>query len=78
MTDPRAPRVSAAISQHGRATGGRGVEVVDLVEHRDLVLVGEQDVDRVLDQLEEFVAVAFDAEGVRERERDLAPGLAGE
>ena len=40
----------------------RVVEVVDLVERRDLGFVGEQDVDLVLDELEELVAVPVDAE----------------
>ena len=77
-TEPCAPRVSAAISQCASTPLGRLVEVVDLVEHRDLVLVGEQHVDVGLDQLEELGAVALDAERIGERERDPAAGLARE
>ena len=50
----------------------RVVEVVDLVERRDLGLVGEEDVDVGLDEVEELVAVALDAERVGQRERDPA------
>jgi hypothetical protein len=51
------------------AYGALGLcEVLDLVERADLLLVGEQDVDVVLDELAEFVAVTLDAERVRKRE----------
>jgi nitrate/nitrite transport system ATP-binding protein len=55
----------------------RLLEVVDLVQRADLGLVGEEDVDAVLDELEELEAVAVDAERVGERERHGGPRLAG-
>ena len=51
------------------------VERVDPVERRDLVLVREQDVDVVLEQVEELVAVALDAERVGEGERHAVAGV---
>ena len=62
----------------GAGAFGGGLELVLLVEAADLGLVGEQDVDVVADQGAEGVAVAADAEGVGERERDLAAGLVGD
>src|SRR2546422_4601349 len=56
----------------------RGVEVAHLIERADLDLVGEQDVHVVLDEVEEGGAMPVDAEGIRERQRDLAPGRVGE
>ena len=56
----------------------RLVEGVDLVEHRDLVLVREQDVDAALDQFEEIGAVPFDTEGIGERERNALVGSMGD
>ena len=49
------------------------------VEALQLVDVGEQDVEAaVADQPQELVAVAVDAEGVREGQRDLVAGLVGD
>src|SRR3989442_785138 len=48
------------------------------LERADLGLVGEQDVHVVLDEVEEGGAMPVDAEGIRERQRDLAPGRVGE
>src|SRR5437899_10841596 len=56
----------------------RGVEVAHLRERADLGLVGEQDVHVVLDEVEERGAMPVDAEGIRERQRDLPPGRVGE
>ncbi len=50
------------------------VEVGDLVEGEDLSLVGEEDVDVVVDQLDELVAEAVDAEGVGGGEGDFDAG----
>ena len=47
----------------------RVVELGDPIERGDLGLVGEQDVDVVLDEVEELVAVPLDAERVGQRER---------
>ena len=45
----------------------RAVEIAGLVERMQLALIGEHDVDGlVADQLEEFVAIAVDAERVRQ------------
>ena len=39
-------------------------------------LVGEHQIDRaVAHQVEKFVAIAIDAERIRQRQRDLAAGL---
>jgi hypothetical protein len=56
----------------------RGVEIVDLVERADLGLVGEQDVDVVLEQLQERGAMPIDAERIGQRERDLASRAVGD
>src|SRR3546814_10995842 len=50
----------------------------DLPERADLRLVGEEDVDMVLDQLAKGGTMAIDAERVGERQRHLAAGLAGD
>ncbi len=52
--------------------GGGGSELGGFVERADLDLVGEEDVDMAIHQLAEIGAVAFDAERVGERQRDLA------
>ncbi len=50
-----------------------------LVKARQLRLVGEEDVDRAAaDEAEELVAVAADAEGVGQAERDAPAGRAGD
>src|SRR5262249_28055133 len=53
----------------------RGVEVVDLVQRTDFGLVGEQDVDVALDELEEGAPVAVHAKRIGQRERDDAPAV---
>ncbi|MGY4328810.1 hypothetical protein ACVWWG_003227 [Bradyrhizobium sp. LB7.2] len=54
----------------------RGVEVGRFVERVQLRLVGKDDVGgAVAHQAQELVAIATDAEGIRQRERDLAAGL---
>ena len=54
----------------------RGVEIGGLVKAVQFALVGEHDIDGALaDQLEEFGAIAVDAERIRQRERDLARRL---
>ena len=52
----------------------RLVERIDLVQRLDLGLVGEKDVDLVADQRPELLAIAVDAERVRQRDRNLASG----
>ena len=51
------------------------VKLLGLVERENLVLVGEQDVDVMLDQFEKLIAEAGDTESVRQRQRHLDPGL---
>src|SRR5439155_284402 len=51
----------------------RSVEVVDLVQRADLGLIGEQDVDVALDELEERVPMTVHAKGIGQRERDDPP-----
>ena len=54
----------------------RGVEVGGLVEAVQLALVGEDEIDRAgADEIEEFGAIAVDAERVRQRQRDVALGV---
>ena len=48
------------------------VEIINLVERGDFLFVGEQDIDLVFDQIEEFVAPTLDAKRIRQAERDLA------
>lgn len=72
-----------AAGQHGEAAilgdaGGGVLEGVRLIERGDLALVGEQDGDAGLDEVEELGAVAVDAEAVGEGEGDVAAGLAGD
>ena len=54
------------------------VEVVGLVERRDLALIGEQDVHVVVHQFEEVGAVAVNAEGVRQRQGHGTAGVLGD
>ena len=55
----------------------RRLETVEFVQRHEFVLVAEQDVDFVLDQRTEVVAVAIDAETVGQRERHLTTGPVG-
>ena len=73
MTEPRSLRVSAATWRTAADFLQCGVEVAHLIQRADLGLVGEQDVDVALDQVEEGVAMPVHAEGIGQRERDLAP-----
>ena len=75
MTEPFSERVTAAILQSLRICGQRLVEGRGLVERLDLVAVGKDDVDGArAHQVEELVAVAVDAERIRQRHRHFAPG----
>ncbi len=56
----------------------RGVEIVEFVQRHDLGLVGEEHVDRVLQQCDELTAEAIDAERVRQRERHATAGVGGQ
>jgi len=60
-----------SVTAHGL---DRRVEV-GAVQSGDLGLVGEQEVDVVGDQIQEVVAVAFDAEAVRQGHRDRPAGV---
>src|SRR6266542_428997 len=60
----RRHRDAAADLAHGL------LEAAELEQRDDLLLVGEQHVDRAVDQLHEGLAVAVDAERVRQGERD--------
>ena len=69
----------AAGNHQRRDLGGKHrqprLEVAGAGHRRQLGLVGEQDVDLAgVDQRPETIAVAVDAEGVAEREGDLAAG----
>ncbi len=77
MTEPFSDRVKAPIQQWWRNPLQGAVERVLLVERDDLVFVGEQNVDMMLDQIEKVGAVAIDAERVRQTQRDQASGLMG-
>ena len=53
----------------------RGVEVGRLIQRMQLGLVGKNQINRALaHQLEKFIAIAVDAERIRQRQRDLAAG----
>ncbi len=58
--------------------GDRGFEVLGFVERAEFVLVREENVDLVLDERTEVVAMAVDAEAVGQRERHLPPGAMGD
>ncbi len=83
----RIDRVGLLAGEHQRAAGAAGerrqlagaaglpqrlVEIIDLPEGADLRLIGEEDVDMLAQQVAERGAVPVDAEGVGEREGDLA------
>ena len=54
----------------------RGVEIRGLVQRMQFGLVGENEIDGALaHQVEKLVAVAIDAERIRQRQRDLAAGV---
>src|SRR5690606_4499701 len=58
-----------------RASQAHGlIERADLVERRDLALVGNQNVDAVPDQGKELFPVAIDAEAVGQGERHFSSG----
>ncbi len=78
ISDPASERVSTAISHSPRTAASASSNAVHLVERRDLLLVGEQDVDLVLDEVAEVGAMAVDAKGVGQGKRRLAPGLGGD
>ena len=66
-TQPFSLRVTAASLASLRSAATRRIEIGGLVEAFQLALVGEQKVDgAVADELEEFVAIAADAEGIRQ------------
>src|SRR3546814_19121383 len=54
-----------------------GVEIGRVVEAADLLLVGEDDVDVLLDEILQLVLVAVHQEGVGQGEGDLAAGGVG-
>src|SRR5262245_37599275 len=57
----------------------RGIEVGSLIEAVELALVSEHDVNEIFaDQVKKLGAIAIDAECVRQRERNAAPGLVGD
>src|SRR5262249_11698233 len=60
-----------AVARGGTA---RRLKIAGLVERADLDLVRKEYVDVIGDQLAEVGAVPLDAEGIRERETDLAAG----
>src|SRR5438445_755500 len=74
---PRLPGGTAGGEDTERTDGlGRIADVVHAQEQRDLGLVGEDDVDLVAEEATECIAVALDAERVREAQRDQPAGLA--
>ena len=54
------------------------LEVLGLVERAQFVLIGEEDVDFVLDESPEVGAMTIDAETVRQRQRHLTSGTVGD
>ena len=74
-TQPFSLRVTTASLTSLRSAAERGVEIGGLVQALQLALVGEDEIDRAgAHQVEELVAIAVDAERIRERQRDDAAG----